>query len=41
MYLRSLMEHANGNQSYAARLAGLDRGYLRRLLAKYGLAKPG
>ena len=41
MYLRSLMEHANGNQSYAARLAGLDRGYLRRLLAKYGLVKPG
>jgi DNA-binding NtrC family response regulator len=36
IYLDRLMAHANGNQSQAARLAGLDRTYLGRLLAKTG-----
>ena len=35
-YLDRLMAHAKGNQSQAARIAGLDRTYLGRLLAKSG-----
>jgi transcriptional regulator with GAF, ATPase, and Fis domain len=38
-YLRALMEHARGNQTAAARVAGLDRSYLGKLLARHGLAK--
>jgi len=34
-YLEALMRHTHGNQSAAAKLAGLDRTYLGRLLAKY------
>ena len=41
VYLMALMAHANGNQSVAARLAGLNRSYLGRLLVKHGLAKGG
>jgi len=37
IYLRQLMADAKGNQSEAARMADLDRAYLRKLLAKYGL----
>ena len=36
-YLEALLAHTNGNQSAAAALAGLDRTYLGRLLAKTGL----
>jgi DNA-binding protein Fis len=35
-YLDVLMRHTENNQSVAARLAGLDRTYLGRLLAKLG-----
>jgi len=38
-YLRALLAHTAGNQTVAARLAGLDRGYLGRLLARYGLTQ--
>lgn len=37
-YLGSLLERTGGNQSAAARLAGLDRTHLGRLVAKYGKA---
>ena len=37
IYLDALLKHAGGNQTVAARLAGLDRTYLGRLLAKYGM----
>jgi len=40
-YLVRLLEVARGNRSVAARIANLDRGYLRRLLAKHGLGKAG
>ncbi|MBL9027582.1 MAG: sigma 54-dependent Fis family transcriptional regulator [Myxococcales bacterium] len=36
-YLHGLMRHTSGNQSVAARLAGVDRTYLGRLLAKHNL----
>jgi len=39
VYLEALLEQCGGNQSQAARTAGLDRGYLRRLLAKHGMLK--
>jgi DNA-binding NtrC family response regulator len=38
-YLRALLAHTGGNQTAAARIAGLDRGYLGRLLARYGLTR--
>ena len=38
-YLVRLMQHAGGNQSVAARISGLDRSWLWRLLVKHGLAK--
>jgi transcriptional regulator with GAF, ATPase, and Fis domain len=38
-YLVRLMQHTNGNQSAAARLSGLDRSWLWRLLIKHGIAK--
>jgi DNA-binding NtrC family response regulator len=34
-YLKEVLRHAAGNQSVAARLAGMDRTYFGRLLAKY------
>jgi DNA-binding NtrC family response regulator len=37
LYLARLIEDVGGNRSEAARRAGLQRGYLRRLLEKYGL----
>jgi transcriptional regulator with GAF, ATPase, and Fis domain len=37
-YLVRLMQHTNGNQAAAARLSGLDRSWLWRLLVKHGIA---
>jgi len=37
LYLKALIERCHGNRSEAARVADLQRGYLRRLLQKYGL----
>lgn len=37
LYLKALIERCKGNRSEAARVAQLQRGYLRRLLQKYGL----
>jgi transcriptional regulator with GAF, ATPase, and Fis domain len=39
IYLQALIAHTAGNQTAAAKLAELDRSYLGRLLAKYGLSK--
>jgi DNA-binding NtrC family response regulator len=39
VYLESLMLKTGGNQTDAARIAGLDRGYLGRLLARYGIGR--
>ena len=38
-YLEALLEHTDQNQSVAAKLAGLDRSYLGRLLAKLGMSR--
>ena len=38
-YLRTLLARAGGNQSTAAKMAGLDRSYLGRLLSKYATDK--
>ncbi|MBW2526708.1 MAG: sigma 54-dependent Fis family transcriptional regulator [Deltaproteobacteria bacterium] len=37
LYLETLLDHTKGNQTAAARLAGLGRSYFNRLLQKYGL----
>jgi transcriptional regulator with GAF, ATPase, and Fis domain len=39
-YLVSLLEMTKGNQSEAARIAGLDRSYFGRLVAKLGVLRP-
>jgi DNA-binding NtrC family response regulator len=39
VYLQALIAHTGGNQTQAARLAGLDRSYLGKLLVKHGLSK--
>lgn len=39
IYLTRLLERTGGNQSEAARLSGLDRTYLGRLLVKHGVTK--
>jgi DNA-binding NtrC family response regulator len=36
-YLSQLIEAAGGNMSKAARMAGMDRMYLHRLVQKHGL----
>jgi DNA-binding protein Fis len=36
-YLKELLAYANGNQAVASSVAQLDRTYLGRLLAKYGM----
>jgi DNA-binding NtrC family response regulator len=36
-YLRALLAKTGGNQSRAAEIAGLDRGYVGKLLAKLGM----
>jgi transcriptional regulator with GAF, ATPase, and Fis domain len=38
VYLTSLLRHVDGNQSEAARIAGLDRTYFGRLLARHQIA---
>jgi len=38
-YLKALLEAANGNISQAARIAGLERMYLHRLLQRHGLRR--
>ena len=39
VYLHALLAHTKGNQTQAAKLAGLDRSYLGKLLVKYGLSR--
>jgi transcriptional regulator with GAF, ATPase, and Fis domain len=39
VYLEALLRRVGGNQTEAAKLAGLDRGYLGRLVTKHGLGK--
>lgn len=39
LYLQALLAHTGGNQTLAARLAGLDRTYLGRLLSKHGAGR--
>ena len=39
LYLEALLRHTGGNQTEAARLAGLGRTYMSRLLKRHGLAK--
>ncbi len=39
VYLAALLERTGGNQTVAARVAGLDRGYLGRLVTKYDLKR--
>jgi two-component system, NtrC family, response regulator GlrR len=36
-YLEQLLAHTNGNQTAAARISGLDRSYIGRLLTKFGM----
>jgi len=38
-YLKMLLEHTGGNQTEAARIAGLDRTYLGRLLSRMKLTR--
>jgi len=40
LYLEALLRRTKGNQTAAARIADLDRGYLGKLLAKHGLLPP-
>jgi transcriptional regulator with GAF, ATPase, and Fis domain len=39
IYLQRLIARTGGNQTAAAKIAGLDRSYLGRLLVKHGLSK--
>jgi transcriptional regulator with GAF, ATPase, and Fis domain len=36
-YLEQLLSYTNGNQTAAARISGLDRSYIGKLLARYGI----
>jgi len=40
VYLVELLTQAGGNQTVAAKMAGMDRTYLGKLLARYGLTAP-
>jgi DNA-binding NtrC family response regulator len=40
-YLQALLDRSGGNQTVAAKTAGLSRTYLGELLAKHGLSKQG
>ena len=40
LYLEALLRRTRGNQTAAARIADLDRGYLGKLLAKHGILPP-
>lgn len=37
VFFEALLDLAGGNQSEAARIAGLDRSYMRKLMAKHGV----
>ena len=39
VYLQALVLHTGGNQSAAARIAGLDRTHLGRMLVRHGLSR--
>jgi DNA-binding NtrC family response regulator len=39
LYMERMLERTHGNQAEAARLSGLDRTYLGRLLSRYGMTK--
>ncbi len=39
LYLEALLKRTRGNQTAAARIADLDRGYLGKLLQKHGITK--
>jgi transcriptional regulator with GAF, ATPase, and Fis domain len=39
IYLEQVLRRAGGNQTEAARIAGLDRGYLGKLLSKYDIKR--
>ncbi|MBK9000742.1 MAG: sigma 54-dependent Fis family transcriptional regulator [Myxococcales bacterium] len=38
-YLERLLEHTHGNQSEAARISGIERSHLNKLIAKLGLKR--
>ena len=38
-YVTALLEHTRGNQSEAARIAGLDRTYLGRMMGRLGVGR--
>ena len=38
-YMQGMLDRTGGNQAEMARLAGLDRTYLGRLLKPYGISK--
>ncbi|MEP7121804.1 MAG: sigma 54-interacting transcriptional regulator [Byssovorax sp.] len=40
VYLELLLARAGGNQSEAARVSGVERSYLGKLLVKHGVSKP-
>jgi len=39
LYLTKVLDRTGGNQSEAARVSGLQRSYLGKLLVKHGIAK--
>jgi DNA-binding NtrC family response regulator len=41
VYLEALLAHTGGNQTAAAQVAGLDRTYLGRLMARLGMTRSG
>ncbi|NUO48852.1 MAG: sigma-54-dependent Fis family transcriptional regulator, partial [Polyangiaceae bacterium] len=40
VYLEALLARTGGNQSEAARISGLDRSYVGKMLGRYGVSKP-
>ncbi|MBL9025475.1 MAG: sigma 54-dependent Fis family transcriptional regulator [Myxococcales bacterium] len=40
VYLERLLARTNGNQSEAARISGLDRSYLGKMIGRFGVSKP-
>lgn len=39
VYLQMLLKSTNGNQSEAARVSGLDRSYIGKMIARHGIVK--